>query len=78
MRKRCGWILPEVLQWQAGLKDQPLLSEAVFKDHPLAFLQISPTERLVMLQNVHDVQAVAGKAAQCTAAAPGQSAVGTV
>jgi len=50
----------EVLQWQAGLKNQPLLSEAVFKDHPLAFLQISPTERLVMLQNVHDVQAVAG------------------
>jgi len=35
-----------------------LLTEAVFKDHPLHFLQMSPTQRLVMLQNVHDVKAV--------------------
>ncbi len=26
--------------------------------HPLAFLQMSPTERLVLLQNVHDVAAL--------------------
>lgn len=48
----------DVLNWQARLKDQPLLTEAVFKDHPLHFLQMSPTQRLVMLQNVHDVQAL--------------------
>jgi predicted exporter len=48
----------DVLNWQAHLKDQPLLTEAVFKDHPLHFLQMSPTQRLVMLQNVHDVHAV--------------------
>ena len=48
----------DVLNWQAHLKDQPLLTEAVFKDHPLHFLQMSPTQRLVMLQNVHDVKAI--------------------
>ena len=50
--------VPEVLAWQSNLAHQPLLTESIFKGHPLAFLQMSPTERLVMLQNVHDVQAV--------------------
>jgi hypothetical protein len=27
----------DVLNWQAHLKDQPLLTEAVFKDHPCIF-----------------------------------------
>ena len=48
----------DVLRWQASLKDQPILTDALFKHHPLSFLQMSPTERLVMLQNVHDVNAV--------------------
>jgi predicted exporter len=48
----------EVLAWQKQLAQQPLLSSAEMKQHPLAFLQISPTERLVLLQNVHDVTAL--------------------
>jgi predicted exporter len=48
----------EVLQWQAQLKDQPILSDAEFQHHPLHFLQISPTERLVMLQQVNDMPAL--------------------
>ena len=45
----------EVLAWQKQLARQPLLSPAEMSQHPLAFLQMSPTERLVLLQNVHDV-----------------------
>lgn len=48
----------EVLAWQKQLAQQPLLSSAEMKQHPLAFLQMSPTERLVLLQNVHDVTAL--------------------
>lgn len=47
-----------VLNWQHTLKQQPVLTEAVFKNHPLHFLQMSPTQRLVMLQNVHDFTAL--------------------
>lgn len=49
----------DVLRWQQQLTDQPLLRVEQFHEHPLAFLQISPTERLVMLQNVQDIQALA-------------------
>ncbi|MGE8539276.1 MAG: MMPL family transporter, partial [Acinetobacter sp.] len=48
----------EVLAWQKQLAQQPLLSPAEMKQHPLAFLQMSPTERLILLQNVHDVTAL--------------------
>ncbi|WP_180080701.1 MMPL family transporter [Acinetobacter sp. YH12201] len=48
----------EVLAWQKQLAQQPLLSPAEMSQHPLAFLQMSPTERLVLLQNVHDVAAL--------------------
>jgi predicted exporter len=48
----------EVLAWQKQLARQPLLSPAEMSQHPLAFLQMSPTERLVLLQNVHDVAAL--------------------
>ncbi|WP_180080024.1 MULTISPECIES: MMPL family transporter [unclassified Acinetobacter] len=48
----------DVLNWQANLKHQPLLSDAVLQDHPLHFLQMSSTQRLVMLQNVQDVAAL--------------------
>ncbi|MGE8684763.1 MAG: MMPL family transporter [Acinetobacter sp.] len=49
---------PTVLQWQAQLKDRPLLTSAQFQHHPLSFLQMSATERLVMLQQVNDMHAV--------------------
>ncbi|MFH7765886.1 MMPL family transporter [Acinetobacter sp. BSP-28] len=48
----------EVLAWQKQLAQQPLLSPAEMSQHPLAFLQMSPTERLVLLQNAHDVAAL--------------------
>ena len=48
----------EVVAWQKQLSQQPLLSPAEMSQHPLAFLQMSPTERLVLLQNVHDVAAL--------------------
>lgn len=48
----------EVLAWQKQLAQQPLLSPAEMAQHPLAFLQMSPTERLVLLQNVHNVAAL--------------------
>ena len=47
-----------VLAWQKQLAQQPLLRSTDMAQHPLAFLQISPTERLVLLQNVHDVAAL--------------------
>ncbi|WP_425918837.1 MMPL family transporter [Acinetobacter sp. TSRC1-2] len=48
----------EVLAWQKQLAQQPLLSPTEMSQHPLAFLQMSPTERLVLLQNVHDATAL--------------------
>jgi predicted exporter len=44
--------------WQAQLKQQPILDFNAFSTHPLAFLQINPTTRLVMLQNIQDLNAV--------------------
>lgn len=54
----------EVLAWQSSLKQQPLLTKQVFKNHPLAFMQMSPTERLVMLQGIKDEQAIQSLTAQ--------------
>ena len=48
----------DVLAWQKQLHQQPLLRPSEMAGHPLAFLQISPTERLVLLQNVHHVAAL--------------------
>ena len=48
----------DVLTWQKQLAQQPLLHPAEMSQHPLAFLQISPTERLVLLQNVQNVTAL--------------------
>lgn len=48
----------DILSWQERLKQQPLLTEKIFAEHPLAFLQLSVTERLVMLQGVHNNQAI--------------------
>lgn len=46
--------LSDILLWQQQLKQQTLLNEQIFQQHPLAFLQVSPTERLVMLNGVQD------------------------
>ncbi|AOA59287.1 MMPL family transporter [Acinetobacter larvae] len=40
-------------QWQQQLSQQRPLSLADFSQHPLAFLQVSPTERLILLQGIH-------------------------
>lgn len=48
----------DVLAWQKQLPQQPLLRPSEMAGHPLAFLQISATERLVLLQNVHHVVAL--------------------
>lgn len=48
----------DLLAWQNQLKQQPLLTDKIFADHPLAFLQMSSTERLVMLQGVQNNQAL--------------------
>lgn len=42
----------EVMAWQKQLASQPLLNLASFKNHPLAFLQPNPLERLVMVQGI--------------------------
>ncbi|MFX8723756.1 hypothetical protein ABTM71_20025, partial [Acinetobacter baumannii] len=39
-----GLNVADVLQWQQQLAKQPLLDFAVFKDHPLAFLQLQANE----------------------------------
>ena len=49
----------DILNWQSQLVKQPLLDMKNFEGHPLAFLQINPSERLVMLQNIKDDQAIA-------------------
>ncbi|WP_038343614.1 MMPL family transporter [Acinetobacter sp. A47] len=47
-----GLKFADVQQWQQQLQQQPLLTEQVFQQHPLAFLQPNPTERLVMVSGV--------------------------
>ncbi len=50
--------IQDVLDWQKQLSHQPLLSLEMFQQHPLAFLQPSPTERLVLLQGIKNEQIV--------------------
>ncbi|WP_336166033.1 MMPL family transporter [Acinetobacter sp. 161(2023)] len=53
-----GLNLADVLQWQQQLATQPLLDFAVFKDHPLAFLQPQANERLVMVTGIKHPEAL--------------------
>ena len=46
----------DVLAWQKQLADQPVLTLSSFQNHPLAFLQPSQNERLVLLQGIHNIQ----------------------
>lgn len=46
----------DVLGWQKQLADQPVLTLSSFQNHPLAFLQPSQNERLVLLQGIHNIQ----------------------
>lgn len=48
----------DVLAWQAQLATQPILTLDQMKQHPLAFLQRTPTERLVMLQGIEQLDAL--------------------
>lgn len=48
----------EVLTWQKQLPQQPLLTIQDFRQHPLYFLQPNVKERLVLLQGIHDVNAL--------------------
>lgn len=50
--------IQDILAWQKQLSNQPLLSLEMFQQHPLAFLQSSPTERLVLLQGIKNEQVV--------------------
>lgn len=52
---RMGLKFADVQQWQQQLQQQPLLTQQVFQQHPLAFLQPNPTERLVMVSGVKQV-----------------------
>lgn len=46
----------DVLAWQKQLANQPVLTLSSFQNHPLAFLQPSQNERLVLLQGIHNIQ----------------------
>lgn len=48
----------DVLAWQAKLAQQTPLRLQDFAQHPLAFLQVSPTQRLVLLQGVSNIAAL--------------------
>ena len=48
----------DVQAWQDYLTQQPILDFKTFSSHPLAFLQMNPTTRLVMLQNIQDLNAI--------------------
>jgi len=50
-----GLKFADVQQWQQQLQQQPLLTQQVFQQHPLAFLQPNPTERLIMVSGVKQV-----------------------
>jgi predicted exporter len=48
----------DLIDWQNNLAQQPILNFQVFSSHPLAFLQMNPTTRLVMLQDIKNLNAV--------------------
>ncbi|WP_288415087.1 hypothetical protein [uncultured Acinetobacter sp.] len=49
-----GLPLETLQRWQQQLGKTPALTLDAFSEHPLAFLQVSPTERLVMLSGIQD------------------------
>lgn len=59
-----GLNVADVLQWQQQLAKQPLLDFAVFKDHPLAFLQLQANERLVMVTGIKHPEVLRGLQSQ--------------
>lgn len=59
-----GLNVADVLQWQQQLAKQPLLDFAVFKDHPLAFLQLQANERLVMVTGIKHPEVLKGLQSQ--------------
>ncbi|TCM63213.1 putative exporter [Acinetobacter calcoaceticus] len=50
--------LNQVLAWQQQLGQQPLLSLSQFSQHPLGFLQVNPSQRLVLIQGIHALPAL--------------------
>ena len=50
-----GLKFADVQAWQQQLTQQPLLTTQVFQQHPLAFLQVNPTQRLVIVNGVKQV-----------------------
>ena len=48
----------DLIDWQNNLAQQPILNFQMFSSHPLAFLQMNPTTRLVMLQDIKNLNAV--------------------
>lgn len=48
--------IDDVLTWQKQLANQPVLTLGSFQNYPLAFLQPSQNERLVLLQGIHNIQ----------------------
>ncbi|MBJ8452341.1 acyl-sn-glycerol-3-phosphate acyltransferase [Acinetobacter bereziniae] len=48
----------DVLNWQKKLQQQPLLSLDQFIEHPLAFLQVNPQQRLILIQGIRDPTAL--------------------
>lgn len=48
----------DVLSWQARLSQQTLLNLDQFAANPLAFLQVNPQQRLILIQGIKDVTAV--------------------
>lgn len=48
----------DVLNWQSSLAQAPLLTWQQFKAHPLSQLVLSETERVVLLNGIHDRQAL--------------------
>ncbi len=47
-----GLKFADIQHWQQQLAQQPLLTTQVFQQHPLAFLQVNPTQRLVIVNGV--------------------------
>lgn len=48
----------DVLRWQKELPTQPLLTLEDLKAHPFYFLQMNSNTRIVLVEGIHDVQAV--------------------
>lgn len=56
--EQMGLDLAQVLAWQRDLASQPTLTMTQFQQHPLSSLAISDKTRVILLQGVHDDQAI--------------------